>query len=245
MFNSITYLLNQRLTIIRLLMVVFIIYFNIEAHASMKEKILTIERSPDKEKSVLKQQTFSVSFPLTEADKGLIAQMKELILALGGVGLAAPQVGVPKSIAVIYIPESAAMLRDNVMEKPVHVIINAVYEPIKSEGLYSDFEGCYSVESIMGKVPRYNVIKVQYQDETGKEITKIEKGFYARVLQHEIDHLNGLLITDRLTPECLQGSFEEMLKIRRAELSPEKRELFDNLIKQKSIIKEQEVEKSR
>lgn len=203
----------------------------------MKEKILTIESVPNPEASVLKQHAAKVIFPLATTDQELITQMQEMMFALGGVGLAAPQIGVAKNIAVIYIPESAAMLRDNVQEKPMHVIINATYEPIADQGVYSDFEACYSVKSVMGKVPRYNAITVRYQDETGKTINKIEHGFYARVLQHEIDHLNGLLITDRLTPECLQGTHEEMLKIRRAELPPEKRALFDNLIKQKSLVK--------
>jgi peptide deformylase len=204
----------------------------------MKEKVITIESAPNPEKSVLKQQANKVIFPLTTADQKLIAEMKKTIFALGGVGLAAPQIGIGRNIAVIYIPESAAMLRDNVQEKPMHVIINAMYEPIESKDMYSDFEACYSVQSVMGKVPRYHAIKVRYQDETGKEVSKIEQGFYARVLQHEIDHLNGILITDRLTPECLQGTFEKMLKIRRAELPPEKRELFDNFIIQKGLAKE-------
>lgn len=203
----------------------------------MKEKIITIESVPDKEKSVLKQPSASVNFPLTVADKELIAEMKEMMFELGGVGLAAPQVGVAKNIAVIYIPESASMLRDNAQEKPIHVVINAEYEPIESEGMYSDFEACYSVGSVVGKVPRYHAIRVRYQDEVGKEVSKIEEGFYARVLQHEIDHLNGLLITDRLTPECLQGSHEEMFKIRRAQLPEEKRELFDAFMKQKGMLK--------
>lgn len=206
----------------------------------MKEKIIAIESVANPEKSALRQQSRKIIFPLATADQELIAEMKEMMFALGGVGLAAPQIGITKNIAVIYIPESAALLRDNVQEKPMHVIINATYEPIESEGKYSDFEACYSVNSVMGKVPRYNAIKVRYQDETGKEVSKIEKGFYARVLQHEIDHLNGLLITDRLTPECLQGPHPEMLKIRRAELPPEKRKLFDDLLKQKSLAKENE-----
>ena len=206
----------------------------------MKDKIIAIESVPNPEKSVLKQSSAKVTFPLATADQEIIAEMKETIFALGGVGLAAPQIGIARNIAVIYIPESAAMLRDNVQEKPMHIIINATYEPIESKGMFSDFEACYSVKSVMGKVPRYNAIKVKYQDETGTEVTKIEQGFYARVLQHEIDHLNGILITDRLTPECLQGTHEEMLKIRRRELPPEKRELFDNLIKQKNLAKEKE-----
>ncbi|MBS0350151.1 MAG: peptide deformylase [Proteobacteria bacterium] len=203
----------------------------------MKEKIVMIENEPNPEKSALKQQSTKIIFPLTGADQELIAQLQEIVLELGGVGLAAPQIGVARNIAVIYIPKSAALLRDNVQEKPIHVIINATYQPIASKGMYSDFEGCYSVNSVMGKVPRYNAIKVKYQDATGKATIKTAEGFYARVLQHEIDHLHGLLITDRLTPECLQGPHETILKIRRAELPAEKRKLFDSLIKQKGLAK--------
>lgn len=201
----------------------------------MKEKIITIESIPNPENSVLKKQSSKIIFPLSTADKELIAQMKEMIFTLGGVGLAAPQIGVGKNIAVIYIPESAALLRDNAQEKPMHVIVNAAYEPIEGKGMYSDFEACYSVKSVMGKVPRYNAIKLSYQDENGQQIVRLEEGFYARVLQHEIDHLNGLLITDRLTSECLQGTHEEMFQIRRAELPTEKKEMFDNLLKQKNL----------
>lgn len=203
---------------------------------NMKEKIIAIENAKDKEKSVLKLKAAKVNFPLSQEDKDLIAMMKEISFALNGVGLAASQVNVGKNISIVYIPENASLLRDNATPYPLHVIINAEYEPIESEGKYSDFEACYSVRSVMGKVPRYNAIKVTYQNEVGERITKIERGFYARVLQHEIDHSNGLLITDRLTPDCLQGSFEEMLKIRRDELSEEKRALFDELVLKKGMV---------
>ena len=206
-----------------------------KVYPDMREKIIAIEDAQDKEKSVLKLKAAKISFPLSKEDKELIAMMKEIVVDLGGVGLAAPQVNVSKNIATIYIPESSALLRNDVKPYPLHVIINAEYEPIESEGKYSDFEGCYSVKSVMGKVPRYNAIKVTYQNEEGELITKVERGFYARVLQHEIDHLNGLLITDRLTPDCVQGTFEEMLKIRRQELPEEKRALFDELILKKGI----------
>ncbi len=96
-----------------------------------------------------------------------------------------------------------------------------------------DFESCYSVDSKAGKVPRYNQIKVSYYDESGKHYTQIESGFYAESLQHEIDHLNGILIIDRLKPDCIQGTIKEMMTLRRAELSPEKRELFDQVMARK------------
>jgi peptide deformylase len=201
----------------------------------MKKKIITIEDFIDKEKSVLKSKTQRLTFPLSEEDKNIIILMKEILFALDGVGLAAPQIDINKNIAVIYIPETASLLRNNAKIYPMHTIINAEYEPVKDQGKYSDFEACYSVKTICGQVPRYNIIKVKYQNEEGLEISKIETGFYARVLQHEIDHLNGVLITDVLTPDCLQGTFEEMAKLRRESLTEEKKILFDKLVKKKNL----------
>lgn len=200
----------------------------------MTSKITLIEDAQDKAKSVLKQKTARVKFPLSQEDKKLICDLKDLLFSLNGVGLAAPQVNANRNIAAIYIPEKASLLRENANSYPMHVIINARYDPIESDGIYSDFEGCHSVKSVYGKVPRYNSIKVSYQTEHGAKIIRVEKGFYARVLQHEIDHLHGLLITDRLNKDCLQGSFEEMIKHRRESLSDEKKLIFDELLKKKT-----------
>jgi len=93
---------------------------------------------------------------------------------------------------------------------------------------------CYSVSSKAGKVPRYNQIKVSYYDEAGVLHEQTENGFYARVLQHEIDHLNGFLIVDRLTPDCVQGTIEEMMVLRRAELPEEKKVIFDKVVARKA-----------
>lgn len=207
--------------------------------AEAKMKIVAIEDFSDPKQCVLKQKANEVSFPLQSDDRTLIEEMKGMIFDFGGVGLAAPQVGVSKNIAVIYIPESAALLRDNVIPVAMHVMINATYKPVKQEEVYQDFEGCYSVKNIMGKVPRYNSIEVTYYNEDGKKTVQTLSGFYARVAQHEIDHLNGLLITDRLTQDCLQGTPQEMLKIRRDELPEEKKILFDKLIEQKNLQKKE------
>ena len=86
---------------------------------------------------------------------------------------------------------------------PMHEIINPEYVGLEEnvgENKVKDMEGCYSVRTICGRVPRYKRIKVTYQDREGKMVEKEEEGFYARVLQHEIDHLNGILIIDRLEP---------------------------------------------
>ena len=78
---------------------------------------------------------------------------------------------------------------------------------------------------------RFSQIKLSYYDESGKHHQTIAEGFYARSLQHEIDHLNGVLIIDRLTPDCIQGTVQEMMALRRTELPEEKRALFDSIMK--------------
>lgn len=201
------------------------------SNALTKDSIITVEQTG--RNSVLTKPSISVAFPLSPTDSQLINDMQTLLYELEGVGLAAPQVNYNKAIIAIYIPESAMLLRNNAKIKPMQIYINPKYEAL-SNTKETDFEGCYSVESTYGKVLRYQTIKVTYQDIHGVVHTEIASDFYARVLQHEIDHVNGLLITDRLTPDCIQGTFPEMLKSRRKELPKDKRELFDRLIEKKS-----------
>lgn len=194
-------------------------------------EIITIES--DGENSVLQQPTHKVTFPLSNTNKTLINAMREQLYHLSGVGLAAPQVGSNQCILAVYIPEDAALLRDNAIPYPMHMLINAEYEGIEEEGKNEDFEACYSVSSKAGKVSRYNAIKLSYQDEHGEVRQSTETGLYARVLQHEIDHINGLLITDRLTSDSVQGTLEEMIKMRREQLSPEKQKVYDQHMQKK------------
>ncbi len=204
---------------------------------TMGLNIVTVEES--EYKKVLKTPAGSVAFPLSSEDLALIQAMKDKLYTLEGVGLAAPQVNVAKQIIVVYIPENAALLREHVTPYLMHVMINPSYKPFEHSATYYDFEGCYSVASKAGKVPRFQEIILSYFDEQGEEHQQVEKDFYARVLQHEIDHLNGLLIIDRLTSDCIQGSPVEMAKLRRSELSEEKRALFDALMAKKFKIKEE------
>ncbi|RUQ78847.1 peptide deformylase [Legionella septentrionalis] len=193
--------------------------------------ILTIEQNEAYQ--ILKTPAANVPFPLHHEDKQLIRAMKKKLYELEGVGLAAPQVNMSKRIIAIYIPENAALLRDNAIPYPMHILINPTYEPINPHDIILDYESCYSVSSLAGKVPRFKKIKVQYQNEEGISQQQIVQGFYARVLQHEIDHVNGLLITDRLTEDCVQGPIPDIMAKRRAELSAEKKILFDELIARK------------
>jgi peptide deformylase len=135
--------------------------------------------------------------------KGLVECMRETMRDAPGVGLAAPQVGVPLQIAVI---EDRADLLEAVPRErlvshgrrpvPFHVIVNPT---ISLEGEPVEFfEGCLSLPSFSALVPRASRVRVDCLNERGESLTIDAEGWYARILQHEIDHLNGTLYIDRM-----------------------------------------------
>ena len=124
----------------------------------------------------------------------LIEDMVETMHAAPGVGLAANQVGVPLQLAVIDL----SAREDQDQRHPLIVIINP--EIISQEGSVVEEEGCLSIPDYAEKVKRAARVKVRAQDRTGKPFDIEAEGLLARALQHEIDHLNGLLFVDRLSP---------------------------------------------
>lgn len=134
----------------------------------------------------------------------LILDMKETMRDAPGVGLAAPQVGVSLQIAVIEDREE--ILQDlppeELAEKdrrpvPFHAIINPKIA-FPEDDKISFYEGCLSVAGFSAVVPRARVVHVDYLDERGEQQSVEAMGWYARILQHEIDHLNGALYIDRM-----------------------------------------------
>jgi peptide deformylase len=142
----------------------------------------------------------------------LIADMRETMLAAPGVGLAAPQVGVPLQLAVIEdspatvsrasAEERSARERDVV---PFHVIINPVLTLEPGTSL-EFFEGCLSVEGWLAVVPRAAAVRVDALDQNGQDVSLKVRGWHARILQHEIDHLHGTLCIDRMDPRTLTNN---------------------------------------
>lgn len=117
--------------------------------------------------------------------RGLIDDMIETMRAYSGVGLAAPQIGVPLRVVVIEIPE-----------EEVITLINP--EIIKKKGERIIEEGCLSLPGYKGEVKRSQTVKVKGQDRQGREIRLKAEELLAQALEHEIDHLNGILYIDRL-----------------------------------------------
>jgi peptide deformylase len=124
----------------------------------------------------------------------LIDDMVETMHAAPGVGLAANQVGVPLQVAVIDIGDH----EDEGKKRPLVVLINP--EVLSLEGTVVAEEGCLSVPDFTEKVKRAARIKVRAKDRAGKIFELEADGLMAKALQHEIDHLNGILLIDRLSP---------------------------------------------
>ncbi|MDD3655158.1 MAG: peptide deformylase [Atribacterota bacterium] len=135
---------------------------------------------------ILREKALPVN-KVDEEIRELVQNMIETMYAEGGVGLAAPQVGVSKRIIVL-----------DTEEKGVIVLINPVL--IKREGESKEEEGCLSVPGIYSTVRRSSIITVEAMDLNEKKIQITQEGFLAIVLQHEIDHLDGYLFIDRLSP---------------------------------------------
>lgn len=132
----------------------------------------------------------------------LVDDLRETMRAAPGVGLAAPQVGLSIRVAVIedraqVTPEDrAAREREPV---PFHVIVNPTLTVEEAEPPSATFfEGCLSLAGFGAEVERARAVRVDALDEHGRPITLRARGWYARILQHEIDHLNGTLYIDRM-----------------------------------------------
>jgi peptide deformylase len=138
--------------------------------------------------------------------RDLIATMKETMYAAPGVGLAAPQIG--RGIQLAVIEARQEYMKDWSEEQlaererapvPFHVIINPRLTLIPGETV-GFFEGCLSVQGLIALVPRARKVRVECLDEAGNSRIIEASGWYARILQHEIDHLLGNLYLDRMHP---------------------------------------------
>lgn len=113
----------------------------------------------------------------------LLNNLADTLYNAKGAGLAAPQIGVSKRVVVVDIGEG------------LYELINP--EIISSSGQETDTEGCLSIPGIIGDVTRATTVKIRYMDRNGKEKSLIAKDMLARAMQHEIDHLEGILYIDR------------------------------------------------
>ena len=143
----------------------------------------------------------------TPALNALVSDMFDTMAAMNGAGLAAPQIGVSQRI-VIFSVEANPRYPD-VEPVPTTVLINPTLTPIGDE-MEEGWEGCLSVPGLRGLVNRYQKLRYTGFDQHGKPIDRTVSGFHARVVQHECDHLDGILYPMRLSDIRMLG-FEDAL----------------------------------
>ena len=135
-------------------------------------------------------------FAVVAAVADRVDAMVALLREMRGAGLAAPQVGWSAAAAVVEVRKTEAFPARP--ESPLFVLLNP--EIVESFGgdLVEDWEGCFSVPGLMGRVPRASSVTVRYANRDGQNRTETFEGYVARVVQHELDHLEGKIFLDRM-----------------------------------------------
>lgn len=156
---------------------------------------------------ILRQRSEEITNPSSAEVQQMISDMLATIDDYGPLtGLAAPQVFIPKRIVVFSIPKERSR---NTLDAdiPLTIMINPAIEILDQE-TFLDWEACLSIPSLMGEVPRYKYIRYRYLLPTGERVTREASLHHARVIQHECDHLDGILYPQRMT-DMARLSFQE------------------------------------
>ena len=171
---------------------------------------------------VLRRVAEPVADPTAPEVARLVADMLETIADEGGVGLAAPQVHASRRIVAFHVPRARAGAGPDVAPGhadglvPLTILINPVIEPLDG-ALEEGWEACLSVPGLTGLVPRHRRIRYGGLDLHGQPIERLAEGFHARVVQHECDHLDGILYPQRMADLSRLAFVDE---IRRAAARP-------------------------
>ncbi len=146
---------------------------------------------------ILRKRAKKASLKFVQSKKGkeLIQNMIFTMRKTNGIGLAAPQVGEPIQLVVLEIRPTK--MRPKLKKEGPFVVVNPRITSYSKEKV-SDWEGCLSFKGYVAKVPRSKSITVSYHDEKGIRIVKKVSDLWARMFQHEIDHLNGFIYVDRV-----------------------------------------------
>lgn len=144
---------------------------------------------------LLLQQAVSVEAFDTSELHALIADMQDTMAEMNGAGIAAPQIGVSSRVVIFGVGKNPRY--PDAEEVPYTVLINPQLKPLGGE-MEEGWEGCLSVPGMRGIVPRYHHLHYSGFDQYGKAIDRVVSGFHARVVQHECDHLDGILYPMRI-----------------------------------------------
>jgi peptide deformylase len=137
----------------------------------------------------------------------LLTDMEDTMRALNGAGIAAPQIGVSLRVVIFEMRENPRY--PHVAPIPFTVLINPRLDPLGQE-MEEGWEGCLSVPGLRGVVPRYRRLHYSGLDAQGQSFERTVEGFHARVVQHEVDHLDGILFPQRVE-DMTRFGFEDAL----------------------------------
>lgn len=156
---------------------------------------------------VLRQRAEPVADPTDPDVVQLVRDMIETLEDIGGAGLAAPQVHVPLRVIIFRVPAERAGTEPGAEARGITALVNPEIEPLGDEAALG-WEGCLSIPGLRGAVPRYQRLRYRGTTPEGERIEVEASGFHARVVQHEYDHLDGVLYLDRM-PDMRLLTFTE------------------------------------
>lgn len=157
-------------------------------------KVLKVREVGD---TILEKQCDEVNIKdINEDIIDIIEDLKSTLEFETGLGISAPQIGVNKKIIVVGAKKENIKYND-AEEIPITAMINPTWKKL-SEDTDVQYEGCMSIPRIRGKVERYKNIELTYYNENGEKIVKQLNGFFARLVQHECDHLNGIVFLEKV-----------------------------------------------
>ena len=139
--------------------------------------------------------------------QGLVADMDDTMRALSGAGIAAPQIGVSARVVIFELKDNPRY--PHITPVPYTVLVNPLVTPLTAEH-DEGWEGCLSVPGMRGLVPRYRRLRYTGFDQYGAPLDRTVEGFHARVVQHEVDHLDGILFPQRVR-DLRHFGFEDAL----------------------------------
>lgn len=160
---------------------------------------------------VLRVRASEVADPTAPEIRQLVEDMIETMDDAPGTGLAAPQVHIPLRVVVFRVGGHRTTGAPDDQPEKLTVLINPILEP-QGDEMAVDWEGCLSVPGMMGAVPRFAKLRYRGVNHEGETIDRTVSGFHARVVQHECDHLDGILYPQRVKDMRLFGFIEEMKK---------------------------------
>jgi len=149
-----------------------------------------------------------VADPRASEVQRLVADMIETLEDIGGAGLAAPQVHVPRRVVIFRVPAERTTDRPEDVPQGLLALVNPVITPL-GDAREIGWEACLSVPGLHGAVPRWARIRYRGVTPEGERIDRVVAGFHARVVQHECDHLDGILYPQRMTDLRLLAFNEE------------------------------------